>query len=180
MEKNNATLLFMGGIIALIIALALVTPLASEGNKVTTKTIITNEGIDTTSALLGKQYNVTVNLGPVANVPTGWKLEQCPLSSITATNVTGTAVLVVTTDYTLNTKTGVLNMLNSTTNRASFGVGADNKTYVGYQYCQDNYLTQDWARSAVSMTMGFFALACFLASVAMFYGVAKNTGIIGK
>ena len=170
-------MLLLVGFVALIIAVSLVTPLAQEGNKVTTKTVVTDEAVSATSALIGPQFNVTVNLGPVANVPTSWKIKDCPLTITKVTNVTKTANLAETTDYTLSSTTGVLNMVNSTTNQESFGVGTNNNTYITYSYCPDVYLTADWARTSINTTMGFFALGCFLTSVGMFYAVAKRNGL---
>lgn len=176
MEKSDMMLLLVG-FVALIIAVSLVAPLATESSKVTDKLIVTDEAVSANSALLGKDFNVTVNLGPLTNVPTSWKIEDCPLTITRVTNVTKTAVLAETTDYTLSTTTGVLNMLNSTKNRASFGIGINNNTYITYSYCPDTYLTADWARTSINTTMGFFALACFLTSVGMFYAVAKRNGL---
>lgn len=149
----------------IFVALALIQETFNQQTHMTTK----NTGvdtIDTTAAKLGEDYNVTVNLGPVANVPTGWKIEECPLSGITVTNATGTA-LTVTTDYTLNVTTGVLNVLNTTATRNAFG--PNNNSIVTYSFCEDGY-NKDSGSRGIAGTIGLFAVIALFIIVAGFAG----------
>ena len=92
----------------------LVGTLATQSNLVNDKLIITDETVSVATAkIVGHNLNVSVNLGPIANVPTSWKVEDCPLTSIVVSYATGT-FLTLTTDYTLSTTTGLLNILKNT------------------------------------------------------------------
>lgn len=150
--------------ITLLIGAILIGVVVTEQYDRTSKNYAVDEVVSTTSAKLGYDYNATVNLGPVTNRPLGWKITDCPLESIVVTNASGTA-LTVTTDYTLSTTTGVLNMLNTSTNTASFQ--ANNNTLIDYSYCADDYLNSSWGRSVLNMLGGFLAL--LLLGIALYY-----------
>ncbi len=162
--------------VTLIIGIVLIAPLATQGNLATDKLVISDEVVSVATAKLTgiTSLNVSIDLGPIANVPTSWKTEDCPLTSITVSNASGTA-LTVTTDYTLSTTTGVLNILNTTATVAAFT--GSNDSLIDYTYCGDDYVNLSWGRTAISTTMGFFGLALFLTSLALFYSVWKDSGL---
>jgi len=164
------------GFITLIVGIMLVGTLAVQGNLVGDKLVITDEVVSVATAKLGStdSLNVSVDLGPITNVPTTWKITDCPLTSITVTNATGTA-LTVTTDYTLSTTTGVLNVLNTTATVAAFT--GSNNSLIDYTYCGDDYLNLSWGRMGIDTAVGLFALGLFLISVGLFYSVYKDLNI---
>lgn len=161
--------------VILLIGIVLVGPLAAQGNLVTDKTIVDGETVSVAAAKIhGDDFNATVDLGPITNVPTSWKIEDCPLTTITVTNNSGEA-LTVTTDYTLSTTTGVLAIVNNSDTTAAFA--GDNSSLVGYTHCADDYLNVSWGRTGIDTAMGFFGLALMLVSVALFYSIYKDYGI---
>jgi len=176
MPSLDTTQKLLLAFVALIIGIVLIAPLATQSNLVTGKTIVTDEIVSiATSKIEGTDgNNVSINLGPIANVPTTWKILDCPLTSITVSNASGDA-LTVTTDYTLSTTTGVLNLLNTAVNNESFVTS--NNSLIDYTYCGDDYLNSSWGRTVLDTTMGFFGLALLLTSLAFFYSIWKESGL---
>jgi len=163
------------GFITLIVGIMLVGTLATQGNLVNDKLVIADEVVSVASAKLASDnLNVSVDLGPVTNYPTSWKVQDCPLTSIVVSNASGTA-LTVTTDYTLSTTTGVLNILNTTATVDGFA--GSNSSLVDYTYCGDDYLNLAWGRTGIDTAVGFFALGLFLISIGLFYSVYKDLNI---
>jgi len=159
------------GFVFLIIAVIFVGILAGANVDTWSKTVVVDEVIDISSARLGTTLaiNPGVNL-TIANPPTGYKIEKCPLTSITYGN--STADYTVTTDYTLSTTTGVLNLVNTATVNNTIS----NNTYVDYTYCSDNYLTLGWDRTMITTTYGLFALGAFGIALWLFYSLYKDSG----
>ena len=156
-------------VIGIIVALALIPQIFSSQSQMTNKVVVSNEIISATSAFLGAQLNASVNLGPVANVPTGWKITKCPLSNIVVTNATG-SVLTVTTDYTLSPTTGVLNLKNTTTTQLAFK-GVNNNTLVDYSYCLDGYNTDSGSRG-IAQIIGIMTVLSLVVFV-IAYGIKE-------
>ncbi len=167
------------GFVALIIGIVLISVIASQTIAVTDKTIVVDESVDAASAILSaNDINVSVNLS-LANIPAGWKIADCPLTSITISNNTGTA-LTITTDYLVYPVQGVYSLVNSSGVLADLAVStADtNNTLVDYTYCQDDYLNSAFGRSSQNLVPGFFALALLAVAIGLFYSVGRDTGII--
>jgi len=158
--------------VTLILGVALLSQIAVITNDTTSKTSIRNESITI-------DKNVTdVNLTYVyqlAQSPSGWQLEDCPLTSLVLTNTTDNTRWTLTTDYTVNLANGTLLLKNTTATRLT----ANNLTYANYEYCSDDYLNSSWGRTMVNLIAGFFAIALLLVSIGMFYSVARESGIVG-
>jgi len=168
--------------VTLILGVVFVVVIATNALAVTAKTPIYNESHNLASCVV---YNASklgewgINVSDsdcnvtLTNYPTGWKTEDCPLTSVAINNGTGTA-LTSGTDYNVDTSTGIYQMLNTTATMNLTG----NNTYGFYTYCQDNYLNIGWGRSVTNLVGGFFAIALLLISVGLFYDVARDTGLI--
>lgn len=157
--------------VTLVLGIALMGSLATNTNTPTTLTTVTNEPISIVGARLTSGSINTSYTFTVANPPTGWKVLDCPLSSIVYGN--SSTDYVLTTDYALTASTGVLTLVNST--RVFYG---GNSTLVDYSYCADSYLNSSFGRSSLNLVPGFFAIALLLIGVGFTYSVLKDTGII--
>lgn len=142
-------------------------PITSEVHGVVASTYAT--GRNTTAINPTVAYTIT-------NAPTGWKSEDCPITHFVLKNSTGSA-FTLTTDYLITASTGVYTLVDSATARATLPL-ANNQTYASYNYCSDDYLNSNWGRSVLNLVAGFFAIALLLAAVALFYDVAKDTGLL--
>ena len=94
--------------IGVIVGIALFNASADNVAIATTKGTITDEitNLTAVSCYVGNQVNESnsnCNI-TVTQAPTGWKITECPLESVTVSNATGTA-LVLNTDYNLYTST---------------------------------------------------------------------------
>jgi len=159
--------------VTLLIGVVLIGTVATQGNLKVDKLVIADESHAFTVDS-GVDINTTTAY-TVTNAPTGWKIADCPLTSIVISNVTGVA-LTETTDYTITESTGVYYLKNTTATVAM--VGTDNNTYIDYTYCGDDYMNLQWGRTGIKLVPGFFALAILLTSVGLFYSVAKDQGMI--
>ena len=184
MAKMNDMMLLMSGFIALIIAVALVTPLANSGQQATGFGVAT-ETVDITAArMVANNINESVYFHLANGCPnSNWRSDHisvCALSNMGITNSSG-SVLADPTDVVFvangavcsGKNSGDLHFVNST----QLVKYNSNSTTVKYQYCPEGYLTSSWGASAINLTMGFFALAAFLTSVGMFYALARNNGM---
>ena len=178
MEQKNINYLILA-FVFLIVGAALIGAVATSTNESVDKTIISGETTNlSTSCYSGNEVDETsadCNI-TVTNYPTSWKTLDCPLTSVTATNNTGTA-LILDTDYSVFASTGIIQMLN-TTDTNSTGLGDNVK--IGYTYCPDDYLNSSWGRSILTTVPGFFALALLGVSLWLFYQVFASVGLIGK
>lgn len=166
------------GFLTLLIGAVLITVVASESLGVTDKTVIDEEAEAFTVTPVSSDSPNTTETHTVTNAPTGWKVADCPLTSVTIKNATGDAALTEDTDYTLTESAGTWVFINSTATQGLVSNAAANTTYVTYTYCQDGYLTLGWGRTVVNLVAGFFALAILLASIGIFFSVAKDTGLL--
>jgi len=165
--------------VALILGLALAANAATMVLGVTEKSNIADESIDLNDGCYDTDGKVQ-NADPacdytLAQAPTSWKVLECPLTSVVVTNKTGTA-LTLTTDYTVDASTGIISFLDTAaTNTTHLG---DNTTLVDYTYCADDYMNLAWGRTAMTTSIGFFALALLMVALALFWSVAKETGLL--
>lgn len=170
-EKQKGTAGYITAFITVILALAFIVAIASLTQTRVDKTTVTDEIIVGTTAKVGPHFNESVNLGPVVNYPTSWEVEDCPLTNIVVTNYSGTA-LTVTTDYTLSTTTGILNLKNSTATQAGFV--ADNRTLIDYTYCGEGYVNSSWGRTILNTNVGLYAIAILIIVIVLVYLYLKE------
>jgi len=171
---NSSASKLIAAFVLLIIGIVFVGQVAVIGSGVTSKVGVGNEVIDYTTAFQesSDQINETITF-TVANNPTGWKVNDCPLTGITLTNSSGSA-WTSGTDYTFTASTGTFIIKNT----INTNITTTNQTYVGYQYCGDDYMNLTWGRTGINLVSGFFALTMLLFSIGLFYSVAKENGII--
>ncbi|MCP3685541.1 MAG: hypothetical protein GY861_23065 [bacterium] len=170
---DNTTSKLILGFVALLLGAILASQVAVQANVVTEKSRVSDEAIDISVArLAGGDINETYPF-TVTYAPSGWKMEECPLTAVTYGNSTDD--YTVTTDYVMTASTGVLTLLNTTE-----VYQGTNDTLVDYTYCGDDYTNLAWGRTAIQVAIGLFALGVFLLAVGLFYSVAKDTGLVGK
>jgi len=167
MEKDNTLKTYITTFIVVILALAFLVSIATQTNTATTKTNVVDESYNLSGigCYQGGQVNGTAD--PNCNItvtyaPTGWRSEDCPLTSVVLTNTTGTA-LTVTTDYVVFTSTGVIQLKNTTsTNVTNMG----NNVLIDYSYCGDGYVNSSWGRTLLGTNVGMYALAILIVVIA--------------
>jgi len=152
------------GFITLIVGIALLGSISSETTGKTLKVPVINETVDWTTA------RQSANMPDVENT-TGFTLlnvedtsVDCPMTGILAYNESGTA-LTEDTHFTLDENTGTFYKWNTT----EYMNASSNITSVSYTYCPTGYLTSSWARSALNVVPGFFAIALMLVAIGLFY-----------
>ncbi len=173
MEQNNVSKIIVG-FFMIILGLVLISTVANSSDLVTGKIDVINEAIDISSARLSSNsINVTVSNFTIANIPSGWKLDDCLPSGIVYGNAT--ADFSSGADYNFYASIGILQVLNTSTTAINSEV---NDTFLDYVYCPDTYLNIAWGRSIISLVAGFFALAILGLGLGLFYSVAKDAGIL--
>lgn len=172
---NKTISLMIIGAISLLMAAVFAGQIASEGNKVTDLTTVHNEAIAVGAATLGENATKESQTFTVANL--GDTSTDCPLTSVSLTNYSGTA-LTETTNWVMNKDTGVFYLKNSSAVWAGFK--NVNTTKVTYTYCPDGYMNLSWGRTSIDTTMGLYAIGALLVAVGMFYAAARESGIVGK
>jgi len=171
---NSSAIKLISAFILLIIGIMLLTQVAAIGSGVTSKTVIEDEVIDYTTAFSNNASHINISVGfTIANPPTSWKVDDCPLTGITLTNSSGT-VWTSGTDYSISTTTGAFTLRDT----VKVNTSTTNNTYIDYQYCGDDYINLSWGRTGINLVPGFFALTMLLISIGLFYSVAKEEGII--
>ena|SRR3990167_149445 len=149
--ETNFTLI-LGLFVVIIFSLALIPEIFNQQSVMTTKPTIVNEAVDISSArLAGGDINVSRTF-TIVNAPSGWKVDECPIESVTYGNSSTNYVL--TTDYTFVDTTGVLTLVNSTAVRTG-----GNNTLIDYTYCYDGYNTDTGSRSIAGIIGLFVVLA---------------------
>jgi len=182
-NKNMAAL--VGAFVMLIVGVSLVTVVAGQSNLVAEKTIVRAESQTPLStclvaATIAGQEWAQINESAagcnltVTNYPSGWKVDDCPLTSLSVTNSSG-STLTLNTDYTVTLTSGVIALKNTTATQSL--MNASNATLVSYTYCGDDYVNSSFGRTALDVTIGLFAIALLLGAVGLFYMVLKNEGL---
>jgi len=167
MENNKIIV----GFVFLIIGVILAGVIPSVGTDTYRKTVVTDEAVDISVAWLNStDMNNTYPI-EIANAPSGWKADNCPITSVTFGN--SSTDYTVTTDYVLTASTGILTVEN--TDVVKLG---GNSTLIDYTYCSDNYQTNTWGRTSIQTTMGLFALAVFGIGIAILYSIWKESGLM--
>lgn len=167
MNTYQIVILIMG----IIVLLAMIPEIFNQQANMTEKNGIADEVVNVKFAAYPggvHQWNSSYNLGPVTQAPSGWKVDRCPLENVVVTNASGTA-LTLTTDYTFNTATGVLNLKNTTATELGFVV--NNNSLIDYTYCPDGYAPDVSSRSIAEL-IGLFAVLALVVFV-IGYGVKE-------
>lgn len=167
----------IGAFVTLIVGVVLLGTIATMSSPNTQLTNIVNETHDLTSALTNGATGIVNTTYPftVTNYPTDWKVDDCPLTSISIVNATDSA-LTRNTDYTFYPANGTFTLKGTTVNTTFFT--ANNNSYVSYDYCGDDYINIAWGRTAISVSIGLFAIALLIVSVALFFSVARDYGLV--
>lgn len=158
--------LFVGIVIGIVFLVIISTSTAS----ITTLATATNETFNLTSSGCydGTGWvntsNTACNYTVTYNPPKYNFGSNCPTSSLTITNKTG-STLTVNTDYILYSSTGIVSFLNTTGNNRT-NIGGGNITYISYQYCPYGYAADSGSRSVVNIitliaTLGLLAFAIY-------------------
>jgi hypothetical protein len=174
-ESSNPLMIIMGALIFILIAIAFINSVADTKARQTDLITIANEsynlssngcypvGLTGTVNITDSDCNITVTEWYAAG---DWRLSssQCDLSSVTITNVTGTA-LTEDTDYEIFADTGIIRLLNTSTLYNSSGTMSNNGLRVNYDYCGSSYLTSSGDRGLANLwtTMMIIVLIAGLA-----------------
>jgi len=177
---NNVSMLTLG-FVTLILGAVLIGVVATGALNNTQKTVIFDESHDMTTCFASNGTVDQVQEGDalceltVTNYPSGWKITDCPLTSVTVTNGTAVDLWTLDNDYTLTASNGSILLLNtSATQHLNEEV---NTSEISYTYCQDTYMNLSWGRTTLNLVAGFFALALLLVALGLFYKVAKENNI---
>ena len=176
-----ATQKLIMGFVTLIIGISLLGVVATGSSDVTTKDVTQNESFVLTD-MLGPDNNTEANVTvtqDVANAYTStdwqWNDGECTID-VTLLAMINATPATEGTDFNV-TANGAVALMNTT-----FWSLGDidtnlNVTMISYTYCGDDYMSLGWGRSIISLIPGFFAIALLMVSVALFYSVAKDTGL---
>jgi hypothetical protein len=182
-ESNNGILL-VSAFVCLFLGLALIVVIANQTNAVTDTTVVNNELLNINSAKYADgatNTSVGFSIANIVSATNTWRSEvdACNIATISE----GTSNLIIRnssgTRFTLNTDYKVSQTNGSITFQQTNAVNGtlSNNTYVSYHYCPDTYVS-GWSGTMLDFVPGFFALALLGCSLALFYGVAKNTGLV--
>lgn len=186
-ERSSAVMLIIA-FFTLILGVSLLVTIGEQEQGLVTKEAVLNESDDFSACRVEETINDTGCNFTVTNAPTGWKLDDtsnaCPLTNFVLKNCTG-HTLTITTDYVVDLATGIYELKNNSdvlcgnTTGDRYPYALVNKTFVYYNYCPDDYLTQSWQRSIMDVVVGMFAIALLAISVGIFYAVLKREGLTG-
>ena len=167
---NKLILAFVTLIVGVVIIGTISTSVlgVSSGTQVVNETQAIGIAIDAGTVETNVAFNVT-------NAPTGWKVDDCPLTGIAIKNATN-AALTRDTHYTFYPENGSWTLKGTTVNTSKFW--ANNNSYVSYTYCGDDYMNLSWGRSVLSVTVGLFAIGLLITSVGLFYSIARDSGLV--
>ena len=188
--KSSMNLLIVA-FATLLVGIMLLGTVATQTYTLTGKVVyVTNESLDTSAArdaTMGdgainstRAFTLTFNGVKCGNGEGGWydvKIYNYSRSLLTSGN------------YTINMYNHSIYFKNTTTTNYSYGAAASsgngffngsNITWVDYSYYPTDYLCSGWNRTVSNLVPGFFGIGVLLVSVALFYQVAKNEGIIDK
>lgn len=158
--------------VLMIMGAVLIGVIADNTIDKTTKNLVQAEQI--ALDLKGYPHINTTKVYTVTNAPDDWKVADCPLTNFAIKNASGTAI-TLTTDYTVTLSAGTFKLLDTTaTNTTNNFYGDNNKTYVDYEYCADDYMNSSWGRSIMNLIAGFLALVLFGAAVGVMYSIYKD------
>ena len=157
----------------LIIGIMLLATISGSISNNTSRITVPSEAIAFKRIVGDVGANITATYY-VANIPTTWKIDDCPLGLIQYGNAS--TAWTETTDYTFDTETGAI-MLKSTAAVNDTSV-TSNVSYMSYTYCGDDYMNLSWGRTMLTIIPGFFGIALLLVAIGLFFSIAKDNGII--
>lgn len=176
MVKDVTLKTFILAFIGVVLAVAFISSLATQTNTVTAKTEVDDEVHNLASCVAltsgggwevnesDTDCNVTVT-----NPPTGWQVEDCPLTVVVVENGTGTA-LTADTDFVVFDTTGIIKLEDTTSTENLTG----NNTYVDYKYCGAGYVNSSWGRDILGVNVGLYAIAILILVIAAVFVYLKN------
>lgn len=178
MEKTVGIIISVG--VAVLLGIILVQIISTQTVVTTqTKTVTETHNLYSNGCYqVPGQVNVSTDADcnlTIVNIPTGWKVNDCPLSSIAVTNNAGTG-LTLDTDYYLFSTTGIVQMLNTSATNFT-ALGPTNNTKITYTYCGDDYINQSWGRNVLNLVPGFFVLAILIGAAFVIFWILKEQGI---
>jgi hypothetical protein len=183
MEKMNTSAIgkLMAAFVALMIGIVLIGQIATTGNGVTTLQPGT-EVVSLADARVGLGWiNNSISFSPAflnATQTESWRssISGCDVATIgslvTVTNASG-SLLVRNTDYIINA-TGDITFENT----LAVNNSNSNTTTLAYTTCPSGYV-YGWAATMLNLVYGLFALGALGISIALFYSIAKDYGMIG-
>lgn len=102
--------------------------------------------------------------------------EECGKSAVIASiTVYNTTSAFTAADYVIQTNGSIQYKAGLVANATS---KVSNNSILYYRYCEDSYVQSGWGKTMLNLIPGFFALALLACSLGLFYGVAKQTGIM--
>ena len=163
-QTNIAVLLLLA--VGVIVGLVLLTETANQQKVLTDKRNVVDELVNIATArnATGGGINVTLSNFTITNAPSGWKVTECPISSITYGN--STTDFVLDTDYKFYSSSGILQILPTADTNYN-----KNLTYIDYSYCLDGYNTDSGSRTVGGMITLFAGLALVIWLIG--YGVKE-------
>jgi hypothetical protein len=168
MEKQRGTVNYLTVFIGVILAVSFIIAIAGLTQEKTNLTTVTNELVNIAPARLASGVINTTYPFTVTNAPTGWKQQDCPLTSVVYGN--STTDYTLTTDYTFTASTGVLLLKNT----AVVNNSDTNSTYIDYKYCGNGYVDSSWGRTVLNTNVGLYAVAILIIVVGLVYYYLKN------
>lgn len=140
--------------VGIIVCLVFVQQIFNDQATLTNKNTRLNETLSIASARNISGTEDTINSSVilyVSDAPTGWKVTDCPLTSFSIVNQSGTT-LGLATDYNVTLSTGAVVFYNTLNVN-----GTSNTTRVTYTYCMDGY-NKDSGSRGVAGIIGLFAV----------------------
>lgn len=153
--------------VALLVGVLLLSNVSTETQGATTKSSVVNESIALVA--LATQVNET-HVYTLANL--GDTSVDCPITNFVLSNSTDDA-WTSGVDYTFTASSGTYTLTN--TSETWLEATVANQTYADYTYCDAGYMNLGWGRTMLNLAPGFFALALLFVSVALFYGIYRDT-----
>jgi hypothetical protein len=160
--------------VVIIIGAVLLAAASTESNTVTTLSNTVEENLTIPRNNEADWEANSSEAVTLANAPTGWETSDCPLTNLIITNGTY-ATLTADTNYSANLSTGIIYFQDTAATNQSKNT---NQTYANYTHCPSNYLNLPWGRTAVNTALGLFAIGILMVGVALFFGVARDYGIV--
>ena len=160
MEKTTLGALFLF-FIGVVVVLALFPSIADGVQTVSSKVARTNEtfdlGVGGTAGGGGAGYINATYQHNLSHAPTGYRVNECPISGFTLASGNGSQVYTITTDYLVDLNRGNFTFVNSS-NVYQLGA-ATNQTVANYTYCQEGYAPDGAARAMSKLILIFAAVA---------------------
>jgi hypothetical protein len=183
--------ILIAAFVTLLVGVMLIGTVASETYAKTGRgTLYSDQSVNISNCYNGDSgyCNQTIAFGGPASSTFTYKGVKCGNGagswvdgSVVITNQTGATL--TSGNYTVNYGNNSIVFKNtSTTDPVSYGGNffGGNISLIDYRYYPTDYICEGWQRTVLNLVPGFFGFAILLASVGLFYAVARNEGIIGS